>query len=149
MAGIYDEIEIEDMTFDEAEEMYYYPCPCGDKFSISLEELYDGEDIASCPSCTLRIRVIFDVEKLPTSKNENIDVISADETTTKNIESIQSIINNINNDSTLPIPIPPTFKESRNIIIPNIESLSLTSDNILIPPVPTDILIENDNVVIQ
>jgi hypothetical protein len=27
--------------------------------------LYDGEDIAHCPSCTLRIRVIFDEENLP------------------------------------------------------------------------------------
>jgi len=27
MAGVYDEIEIEDMTFDEAKQTYYYPCP--------------------------------------------------------------------------------------------------------------------------
>eukprot|EP01041_Mallomonas_annulata_P000656 gene655-1268_t len=65
MAGIYDEIEIEDMRYLDDEEIFYYPCPCGDKFSISLEELLDGEDIATCPSCTLRIRVIFDIDKLP------------------------------------------------------------------------------------
>jgi len=44
------------MTFDGEEQVYYYPCPCGDKFSISLEELLEGENIATCPSCTLRIR---------------------------------------------------------------------------------------------
>jgi hypothetical protein len=65
MAGIYEEVEIEDMTFDADTHLFSYPCPCGDKFSISLEELHDEEDIATCPSCTLRIRVIFDADDLP------------------------------------------------------------------------------------
>jgi CSL zinc finger len=65
--SIYDEVEIEDMTFNPETEVYSYPCPCGDRFQISLEELLDGEDIASCPSCTLRIRVIYDEESLPKS----------------------------------------------------------------------------------
>lgn len=47
------------MTYEDSEQMYYYECPCGDKFEISLEDLYDGEDIAPCPSCTLQIKVIF------------------------------------------------------------------------------------------
>jgi len=34
-------------------------------FNITLEELWDGEDIATCPSCTLRISIIFDEEDLP------------------------------------------------------------------------------------
>eukprot|EP00602_Paraphysomonas_sp_CaronLab_P006289 CAMPEP_0185027376 /NCGR_PEP_ID=MMETSP1103-20130426/12362_1 /TAXON_ID=36769 /ORGANISM="Paraphysomonas bandaiensis, Strain Caron Lab Isolate" /LENGTH=73 /DNA_ID=CAMNT_0027561339 /DNA_START=78 /DNA_END=302 /DNA_ORIENTATION=+ len=68
MAGIYEEVEIEDMTFDEKTETFTYPCPCGDKFSIYLEDLLDEEDIATCPSCTLRIRVIYDIESLPTPK---------------------------------------------------------------------------------
>lgn len=63
--SIYEEVEIEDMTFDTNELVYTYPCPCGDKFRISLEELWDGEDIAKCPSCTLRIMVIYDPEDLP------------------------------------------------------------------------------------
>jgi hypothetical protein len=67
MSSIYDEIEIEDMIFDKETEIYTYPCPCGDKFTISLEDLYDGEEIATCPSCTLRIKVIYDEELLPVS----------------------------------------------------------------------------------
>ncbi|KAK4186225.1 hypothetical protein QBC35DRAFT_501705 [Podospora australis] len=59
--SIYDEVEIEDMTFDEALQTYHYPCPCGDKFEISLLDLQDGADIAVCPSCSLMIRVIFEV----------------------------------------------------------------------------------------
>lgn len=59
---IYDEVEIEDMEFDEDAGVFYYPCPCGDKFAITEEELMNGEDIATCPSCTLKIRVIYDIE---------------------------------------------------------------------------------------
>ena len=63
--GIYEEVEIEDMSFDPESLMYTYPCPCGDKFEISLEELYDEEDIGLCPSCSLRIKIIFDLDALP------------------------------------------------------------------------------------
>lgn len=35
MAVYHDEVEIEDMEYDEETENYYYPCPCGDKFQIS------------------------------------------------------------------------------------------------------------------
>ncbi|KAE8133376.1 Diphthamide biosynthesis protein 3 [Aspergillus pseudotamarii] len=59
--SIYDEIEIEDMTFDPAVQLYHYPCPCGDRFEIAIDDLRDGEEIAVCPSCSLMIRVIFDV----------------------------------------------------------------------------------------
>jgi len=72
MAGVYEEVEIEDLKFDPETQTYTYPCPCGDKFSISLEELHEGEDIATCPSCTLRIRVIFDVESLPPLESEDV-----------------------------------------------------------------------------
>jgi diphthamide biosynthesis protein 3 len=63
--NIYDEIEIEDMIYDETLQTYHYPCPCGDRFEINIEDLRDGEDIAVCPSCSLQIRVIFDVDDLP------------------------------------------------------------------------------------
>ncbi|KJZ80268.1 Diphthamide biosynthesis protein 3 [Hirsutella minnesotensis 3608] len=63
--AIYDEIEIEDMTFDEALQLYHYPCPCGDRFQIALDDLRDEQDIAVCPSCSLMIRVIFDLDDLP------------------------------------------------------------------------------------
>lgn len=58
--SIYDEIEIEDMTFDPNLQIYHYPCPCGDRFEIAIADLRDGEDIGVCPSCSLMIRVIFD-----------------------------------------------------------------------------------------
>lgn len=63
--NIYDEIEIEDMTFDSTLQIYHYPCPCGDRFEIGIADLRDGEEIAVCPSCSLMIRVIFDLDDLP------------------------------------------------------------------------------------
>ena len=63
--NIYDEIEIEDMTYDAALAIYHYPCPCGDRFEIALADLRDKEDIAVCPSCSLMIRVIFEVVRAP------------------------------------------------------------------------------------
>ena len=42
--GFYDEVEIEDMEFDEDAQTFYYPCPCGDRFQITMEEIEEGED---------------------------------------------------------------------------------------------------------
>lgn len=67
---IYDEIEIEDMTFDSALQIFHYPCPCGDRFEICIDDLREGEDIAVCPNCSLMIRVIFDVDELPEKKED-------------------------------------------------------------------------------
>lgn len=55
----------QDMTYDPTLEIYTYPCPCGDKFEIGIADLRDGEEIAVCPSCSLMIRVIFEVDDLP------------------------------------------------------------------------------------
>jgi diphthamide biosynthesis protein 3 len=54
----YMEVKIEDMDYDEAAQMYFYPCPCGDRFQISVDELVDGEEIGRCPSCSLIIHVM-------------------------------------------------------------------------------------------
>lgn len=59
--SIYDEIEIEDMTWDETLQIFHYPCPCGDRFEIAIDDLRDeSNDIATCPSCSLMIKVIYD-----------------------------------------------------------------------------------------
>ena len=64
MGAYYDEIEIEDMTWDDVKKVYHYPCPCGDRFEISKAQLANYEDIATCPSCSLIIRVIYDPVRL-------------------------------------------------------------------------------------
>jgi diphthamide biosynthesis protein 3 len=86
MSVYHDEIEIEDFEYDEEEKTYYYPCPCGDRFQITKvlpfsilavldlvasyknliiltplqEELKAGEEVATCPSCSLIVKVIYD-----------------------------------------------------------------------------------------
>jgi diphthamide biosynthesis protein 3 len=60
MGAYYDEIEIEDMAWDDEKGVFHYPCPCGDRFEISRKQLANYEDVATCPSCSLIIRVIYD-----------------------------------------------------------------------------------------
>uniref|UniRef100_A0A1I7WCZ4 Diphthamide biosynthesis protein 3 n=1 Tax=Heterorhabditis bacteriophora TaxID=37862 RepID=A0A1I7WCZ4_HETBA len=84
MAVFHDEVEIEDFEYDEENGLYHYPCPCGDRFEIAKwvqpclffalymnylfgpswyfcrEMLEMGEDVATCPSCSLIVRVIYD-----------------------------------------------------------------------------------------
>ncbi|CCE65215.1 hypothetical protein TPHA_0K00810 [Tetrapisispora phaffii CBS 4417] len=60
----YDQIEIEDMTFDPTTQIFTYPCPCGDRFQVYIDDLFDGEEAAVCPSCSLMIQVIFEKEDL-------------------------------------------------------------------------------------
>lgn len=68
----FDEVEIEEMEYDPIKELFTYPCPCGDRFEISLEELYNGEEIATCPSCSLIIKVNYireDLDKISHEKD--------------------------------------------------------------------------------
>ena len=69
--NLYDQVEIEDMKYDPDRKVFLYDCPCGDKFRVRLDKLLketeekeDGEIIVKCPSCQLRIKVIFDREYL-------------------------------------------------------------------------------------
>ncbi len=73
MTSYYDEIELDDLDFDSINQEYTYPCPCGDVFRIGLEELLDGEDVAGCASCTLRIKIIYEEEELPEWRDEDDD----------------------------------------------------------------------------
>ncbi|KAF2994978.1 Diphthamide biosynthesis protein 3 [Curvularia kusanoi] len=75
--NLYDEIEIEDCFYDETLQIYTHPCPCGDRFEISIYDMRDGEDIARCPSCSLMIRVIFDQSDLPKEKDDARGAVEA------------------------------------------------------------------------
>ena len=70
MTVYHDELEIEDFEYDEEEEIYYYPCPCGDKFEISRADLEAGEEDATCPSCSLVVRVIYNKEAFNAKQQE-------------------------------------------------------------------------------
>ena len=70
MSVFHDEVEIEDFEYDEEEETYYYPCPCGDRFAITREELEAGEEVATCPSCSLIVKVIYNLEDFQAEEEE-------------------------------------------------------------------------------
>ncbi len=59
--SFYAEVRLEEFEFDEASQTYFYPCPCGDRFQITVDELMDGEEIARCPSCSLQLHVLFEL----------------------------------------------------------------------------------------
>ncbi|XP_007464724.1 PREDICTED: DPH3 homolog isoform X1 [Lipotes vexillifer] len=60
MAMFHDEVETEDFQHDEDSEMYLYPCPRGNNFCITKEDLENKEDVVMCPSCSLIIKVTYD-----------------------------------------------------------------------------------------
>ncbi|KAL9690426.1 hypothetical protein QQ045_010824 [Rhodiola kirilowii] len=66
----YDDVEIEDMEWNEEIQAFTYPCPCGDLFQITKEDLKLGEEIARCPSCSLYITVIYNVEDFMDDKGK-------------------------------------------------------------------------------
>jgi len=68
-------VEIEDFEYDEP--TYRYPCPCGDQFEIAKEQLESGEDVATCPTCSLPVRVIYDIEKFAKMKTVNVAQVTA------------------------------------------------------------------------
>lgn len=76
MSVFHDEIEIEDFEYSEEEEAYFYPCPCGDQFVITKEELLAGEEIATCPSCSLVIKVIYDPDDFKEEQSDAIQKLS-------------------------------------------------------------------------
>jgi diphthamide biosynthesis protein 3 len=61
------------MDLDEDTGVYSYQCPCGDRFVINLDDLCNGEEIAYCPSCTLKIRVLYDPQDFLSSDEEGYD----------------------------------------------------------------------------
>lgn len=61
----HDEVELEDFEWDDKLEAFTYPCPCGDQFLITYDELECGEEVATCPSCSLIVKVIYDIDDLP------------------------------------------------------------------------------------
>lgn len=72
--SFYDEIEIEDMTWDPQLRLFHFPCPCGDQFEITIEDLMDGDEIGRCPSCSLIIRVIYEMDQIDLEKLMSSDI---------------------------------------------------------------------------
>lgn len=66
---IYDTVKLEEMEFEEADELYTFQCPCGDLFEITVAQIEAGESIAKCPSCSLQIRVVMPNKETPPAES--------------------------------------------------------------------------------
>ncbi|KCZ81663.1 hypothetical protein H312_00841 [Anncaliia algerae PRA339] len=67
----YKVIKITEFEYIQEDEVFIYPCPCGDNFEITLEDLENNEKIAYCPSCPLILKVEYtkeDIERLKVAK---------------------------------------------------------------------------------
>jgi len=65
----YDTVDLLDMHADEG--FFSYPCPCGDVFAISHEELVDFDDVAHCASCSLVLKVSDKTGLVDTLRSED------------------------------------------------------------------------------
>ncbi|KAK0502256.1 zf-CSL-domain-containing protein [Armillaria luteobubalina] len=98
MGAYYDEIEIEDMVWDTEKRVYHYPCPCGDRFEISRQQLANYEDIATCPSCSLIIRVIYDPLDYEDDEEEEEDENDEEESGSSDDENFHDAIEKLSLD---------------------------------------------------
>ncbi|KAI5170954.1 diphthamide biosynthesis protein 3 [Nematocida sp. LUAm3] len=55
----HEEIDIDEFVYNPETDTYTYPCPCGDYFAITQEEIDNGEEAATCPSCSLVVKVLY------------------------------------------------------------------------------------------
>ncbi|XP_014984089.1 diphthamide biosynthesis protein 3-like [Macaca mulatta] len=63
MAVFHNEVEIEDFQYKDDSDTYFYYCLCGDNLSITNEDLENMENVATCPSCPLIIKVTYDKDQ--------------------------------------------------------------------------------------
>ncbi|CAG7721941.1 unnamed protein product [Allacma fusca] len=47
-----------------------------DRFLITKEELVSGEEVATCPSCSLLLKVIYDPDQFQSTESEEIIVVT-------------------------------------------------------------------------
>eukprot|EP00002_Diphylleia_rotans_P000663 TRINITY_DN10339_c0_g1_i1.p1 TRINITY_DN10339_c0_g1~~TRINITY_DN10339_c0_g1_i1.p1 ORF type:complete len:149 (+),score=30.15 TRINITY_DN10339_c0_g1_i1:71-517(+) len=58
-APLHDEIDLDDMDFDEETEVYLYPCRCGDRYRVLIKDLEAGYHVFSCSGCSFSIHVTY------------------------------------------------------------------------------------------
>ena len=61
-AAVSGEVGLEDMTYEEDQDTYEWPCRCGTMYLIYADDLAEGIDIHNCPGCSLNIRVLYEVD---------------------------------------------------------------------------------------
>lgn len=55
-----DDIDLDDMEFDEESGTYASPCRCSGEYIISVNELELGVDTVTCSTCSLIVRIHYE-----------------------------------------------------------------------------------------
>ena len=56
------EVDLDDMIFDEANQLFSYRCRCGETIVVTCNALEQGHNQTSCPNCSLRISVAYEID---------------------------------------------------------------------------------------
>lgn len=87
--AVHEEVSLDKFEYDDELDGYLYPCPCGDEFFISVDDLKKGASIADCDSCSLKVKVIYDYNKFMKqfnkTNNDNKTDVKQDNNTSKEI----------------------------------------------------------------
>lgn len=62
--SVYERVSLADMVYEESDRTFYYSCPCGDLFELTVDEISKGLRVATCPSCSLQIEVVITQKEL-------------------------------------------------------------------------------------
>ncbi len=58
-----DTVDLDDMTFDPGSEAYSLSCRCGGEYVISETEMECGVEVVCCSTCTLCVRVLYQLAR--------------------------------------------------------------------------------------
>ena len=56
---ISEEIDLNEMSFDEQNDIYTWSCRCGGNYRVSVAQLVDGIDTVPCDGCSFAIRISY------------------------------------------------------------------------------------------
>jgi hypothetical protein len=70
----YNEVDLDDLPFDEATSSYTHVCRCGARQLIEEETLMRGVDLFPCNQCSLLIRIMFEWQ--PMNEEEENEAVT-------------------------------------------------------------------------
>jgi len=56
------EVDLDDMDYNEANGDYSFGCRCSGEYIITDEDMQEGINIICCSTCTLSIKVLYQLE---------------------------------------------------------------------------------------
>ena len=60
---IHEFIDLDDMLYNANNQLFTYPCRCGDRYYLTEAELEQGYNIVCCETCSLAIKIMYNHEE--------------------------------------------------------------------------------------